>query len=439
MRLGLGLGIGGSTGVGSGTGLFVPQNATMVVDFVNNQAWSNVAGFVNASAFFASVATTNIPVFDATGTITYVANTSIPWTNRGLFAYDSKTNTMFPSNDYANSNWTKAGVSVSSNTVGPDGLVAMVITEDGTNGTHGVGNTFTANSTVYRSFGVYAKAGSRNWLRLYIDDGGGTNFSTAYFDLANGTVNTVASGGTSSLATGYIRALANGYYHCRLSCIPSSADSTSVRGLLRMTVADNTPTYQGNTSGTIILSHSQFETGTSTLISPTVSASNTRSLSYAIVSNTYFTGAFNINQGTFIVEVQPDGPAESAVTKGYFSADDNSTANRIGVFTGTGTTTYGLNPRFNATSNNFSPAAINGVPVNTYLKLGLSYATGTSNVAFTYNGQTPTLATATSVPASITRFTAGFLNSAFTAGGQIRKVTYYPIKLSDAALQTQTT
>lgn len=81
------------------------------------------------------------------------------------------------------------------------------------------GLTTGANQTI----SIYAKAGERDWLLMYVG-GGGSGTATAYFNLATGTLGTVSGGITS--ANCQIIASGNGYYRCSITTSPVSTSLT---------------------------------------------------------------------------------------------------------------------------------------------------------------------------------------------------------------------
>jgi hypothetical protein len=194
----------------------------------------------------------------------------------GLLVEEARTNLLLRSQEFDNAAWTKAGGAISANALtAPDGTTtAETFTEDSATGVHGLtplSNTSVTSGTAYTQT-VYAKAGTRNWLRL------GQNSTVdsltqgfAWFNLSTGAVGTVQSGIVAS-----IDALADGWYRCRITW---TAGATSANGsfVLRAATADNELTYAGNGAGTISVWGAQVEAGSfATSYIPTTSASVTR-------------------------------------------------------------------------------------------------------------------------------------------------------------------
>jgi hypothetical protein len=81
------------------------------------------------------------------------------------------------------------------------------------------GLTAGANQTI----SIYAKAGERDWLLMYVG-GGGSGTATAYFNLATGALGAVSGGITSANCS--IIASGNGYYRCSITTSPTSTTLT---------------------------------------------------------------------------------------------------------------------------------------------------------------------------------------------------------------------
>ena len=178
------------------------------------------------------------------------------------------------------------------------------MTEDGTNAAHGVNQTITAASNVAYTASVYVKPNGRTWVRLFVDDSGGTNLLNAYFNCTGtGTVGTVANGGTGSGAAGSIQALANGWYRCVLTGTPSSANTGSIRFLLRITTADNTSSHAGNSTSGAYFWGAQVEAASNvSSYIPTTTGSQARSVDLISLASTAFSSWFNATEGTFFAQ-----------------------------------------------------------------------------------------------------------------------------------------
>lgn len=152
--------------------------------------------------------------------------------------------------EFDNAAWTKQLTTVTANTAtAPDGTVtADLVTATAGSNCHYV---YQANlGTTSVTFSVYAKAGTANWLGL---GSGYTNGNeTAWFNLATGTLGTVASGGTSTMVDA-----GNGWWRCSIT------RSTWVAGgaLIFISNADAVSVFNAVGTETILLWGGQGEIG----------------------------------------------------------------------------------------------------------------------------------------------------------------------------------
>lgn len=209
--------------------------------------------------------------FSSAGTLTSYA-VDVP-----RFDYDPltvKTNLALRSSEQDNAGvWTAAQVTVSANTVtAPDSaLTGDTLTENSTSLSRGTVQSIAIATNVAQTFSVYAKAGTRSWLRLMLNTG--SDSVICWFNLGGGAVGSTALEGTGSSASGAITDAGNGWYRCALTGIPSSANSGTIGAFIRMATGDAEYSYQGNGNGTLHLWGAQLEVGSSaSAYIPTTSA-----------------------------------------------------------------------------------------------------------------------------------------------------------------------
>ena len=142
-------------------------------------------------------------------------------------AYDGKTtvmaeqNLLLQSQDYTVSPWIKGGATITGNAVvAPDGTTtAGKMVESATTAEHYLTQSFGASALQY-TFSVFAKAGERTWLSMYLST---SAISSTWFDLVNGIVGTVAAGVTASISPA-----GNGWYRCSITKTLSAATFSAV-------------------------------------------------------------------------------------------------------------------------------------------------------------------------------------------------------------------
>lgn len=232
--------------------------------------------------------------------------------------------------------------------------------------------------------------------------------ATAYTLSFYGTGSIVISGGHSATVTG------SGAYPTRktYTFTPSAGSST-------FTV-----------SGTV--QYAQLETGAfATSYIPTTTTSLTRNRDSVFISGTNFSSWYNQDEGTFVFEATAASGLRGGA-QGLFSLNNGTTAN---VMNGARTNTGVL--RINSTG---SPAgdisSVAAIANLSTIKAAFGYEV--NNWGLSLNAATPVIDTA-AVVLPVTRLGIGSLDGLFDADamwdGQIRKIQYYPFRLSNAELQ----
>jgi hypothetical protein len=174
------------------------------------------------------------------------SNTAATRVNADGLIEKYRENFLTESNNFSDSDWLKElGASVTSGQSGYDGNSnAWELTTDGTQYSR-LRQTFSSISGV-KTYSLYAKAGSLNWLALY--PGGGTGY--AFFDLENGTTGNIGSGTISAniepVGTG-------GWYRCEYASNESITD-------VRIYFTESNGVFT-TTAGSIYIQNAQLESG----------------------------------------------------------------------------------------------------------------------------------------------------------------------------------
>ena len=210
-----------------------------------------------------------------------------------LLLEPQRTNELTFSEQLNNAAWTTLdNVSVSANvstTLDPSGYYgADKLVEDTANSQHRIYRSFGgAGST----FSFFAKAAGRNWIAVLSNNG---NFT--YFDIANGTIGTVAATSTATI-TDY----GNGWYRCSVYNTHGSFGA-----LIQLATANNATSYLGDgTSGAFIWG-CQFESSTTYATSyiPTLGAAVTRGADAAV--KTGISSLIGQTEGTIFIDFVHD-------------------------------------------------------------------------------------------------------------------------------------
>jgi hypothetical protein len=237
--------------------------------------------------------------------------------------------------------WSKTRASVTANsTTAPDGTTtADTLVEDTTaTNSHLTFNSTiltVSNATAY-TYSIYAKPAGRTWLFL------APSFSSAsaYFDVQNGALGTVANGTASIVAVG------NGWYRCSLAF---TSTSTSGYVFTQLASANGTVNYTGDGTSGLFLWGAQLEVGSTATAFQDVGTDKVTLFSGVTKLSDAATGivselSINVgsNNGTFVLAAPSSsgtnsyrytskGTVESFAGSGVFaSAPDTS------VLTGTG-------------------------------------------------------------------------------------------------------
>lgn len=159
-------------------------------------------------------------------------------------------NMLIRSQEFDNVAYTKAAATIAANVaVAPDGtLTADKLCEDGTSANHEFFRQITAVVGVRYAISVYAKRDERSMIVMRCDN---LVNSSAWFDLAAGTVGTVLANATATIADA-----GNGWYRCTIFVTATS----TVHGFEAYTaIADASSFYQGTTGQGVFVWGAQIE------------------------------------------------------------------------------------------------------------------------------------------------------------------------------------
>jgi len=336
---------------------------------------------------------------------------------RGLLIEEQRTNLLTYSEQFDNAAWTKTDVTVTANlVVAPDGITtADKIVASATTAFHFVGQspTIPANSTV----SVYMKAAEYTTGSIFLSQAGNNG---AVFNLSNGTVVSVSgTGNTASIAS-----VGNGWYRCSVTNSGDPADT------VRFGPADGAiASFTGDGNSGIYLWGAQVETGAfATSYIPTVAASVTRSADVASVNT--LSPWYNATEGTLFVEAVP--VPQGGANNGVASLTDGTTSNRMSL---QGPSSGNVLYRFVSSGGNFT-SANSTFPTNSGFKAALTYAA--SDQAFAVNGVLGTGITSVATVPTVNQLRIGVAPAVTELCGHLRRVAYYPRRLTNVDLQTLT-
>jgi len=344
---------------------------------------------------------------------------------KGLLIEESRTN-LFPTSEDINS-WTQTNGAVNPTpAASPDGTTnAYKFVEDTSTALHFLRLNVTFSNQAYTST-VFVKAAGRTRFEF----GGFAIGCGRGFDLSNGTTFTNTLG-LSEPTSFSITNMGNGWYRCSITGT-SPGGSSSFRYYLNN---GTSASYTGNGTDGMYFWGGQVEAGAfATSYIPTVATSVTRNADVATMTGTNFSDWYNASEGAFVSEIQQSS-----------TINNGSTFRSIYVLlpaSGSVSSTF----TFVNFANQFQTIYTDSSATQASFAVGLN--TGTiSKVATTYKvnsfaaaaqGNATSTDVSGTVPASITQATLGNVASLSAAGclnGYIRKLFYYPQRLTNAEVQ----
>lgn len=337
----------------------------------------------------------------------------------GLLIEEQRTNLLTYSAQFDNAVWTKVASTVTANaTTAPDGTTtADKIVEDTSANVHGVRQDVATSAVAY-GFSVYAKPDGRNWFYLYNT----TTNAYVYFNISSGVV------GTSLAATGSISPAGNGWYRCT---IITTATAATNAWRIYLATADGVGSYTGDGFSGILVWGAQLEAGAfATSYIPTVASTVTRNADAASMTGTNFSSWYAADQGTMYVE----GYLYQNTTGSLmFTINDGTTSNRIQLNMSSSTS------QFLYLANGVIQAQFVGTLSTLSASNKMAFAYKVNDYAGSVNAGTPGTDTSGVISTAMNQMqigsrtgTAEFINST------IKKIAYYPLRVTNAQLQALT-
>jgi hypothetical protein len=344
----------------------------------------------------------------------------------GLLIEEQRTNLVLRSEEFDNAYWTATRITVTPNAVvAPDGtLSADQIIENTDTNTHNVSRvssiTISAN-TVY-TCSVYAKSNGRNIELRFRSASTIGNYVFGVFDLTNGTATTgVVGDGSSNSVT--ITSVGNGWYRCTLTGKVDSASTTA--NILNFTSSSGSNSYTGDGYSGIFVWGAQLEDGAfPTSYIPTVASQVTRSADAASMTGVNFSSWFRQDRGTVYTEVDA-----KTTTFAAFFGNSPGTSNEFY------TRVASSGPSFAVVTNgvtqaNFGTSALVSKIANAYR---------VNDFASSVNGGAVATDTLGTLPVVSALGIGATFAPAIAINGTIKKLAFYPERLSDAQLVALTT
>jgi hypothetical protein len=216
---------------------------------------------------------------------------------------ESRQNLLTYSEDFSDASWIKVSSSISTNQIAsPDGLItAEKLVEDTANAQHFVLKTRTgSNETV--TFSVFCKAAERTRVFLQLSNSVNATAQVVY-NLSTGTAGSPNSSNAdySNISASMI-AYPNGWYRCILTATKGSVNTNNYPTISTVNNSGSAVYTGDGTSGIYIWGPQVEEGAFPTSYIPTSASTVTRSADTANISGTNFSNFFNSTEGTLFVD-----------------------------------------------------------------------------------------------------------------------------------------
>jgi hypothetical protein len=349
---------------------------------------------------------------------------------RGLLIEEARTN--LSTNSVLASAWGAASNAsyVDAQALAPDGTnTAWLLREDTANAVHfgsmvSITHSYVSGTTYTVS--RFLKASGRTLVSVYLPAGAfASNGRVAVFDLSSGTVVSTETGVTAS-----IQNFGNGWYRCATTATANASIIAHAGG----SALGGGAAYLGNgTSGAFVWGH-QLETASfSTSYIPTTTAAVTRAADVAVMTGANFSNWYNATTGAVFVDY---ATMQQTGFPSIVSASDGTNTNRIQLShvsaARRAVVTAGGASQWDTQGGNLG-STTSGV----FAKYALAYEA--SNYAAAVNGGTPATQLSGSVPTGLSRLSVGADGAGVSyINGHIRRLAYFPRRLTNAELQAIT-
>ena len=336
----------------------------------------------------------------------------------GLLIEEQRTNLFTYSEEFDDAAWTKLGATITANTVvAPDGTLTM---DKLVPATGSASSIYRANAIVgAKTLSCYMKTGGKTVGTL----GWSGNSNGAYFDLSSGLATTFGSGTTASMVS-----VGNGVYLCSISFTYASGNQNHFIG-----VSDSVGFHAvtGDGYSGIYIWGAQLEAGAfPTSYIPTVASQVTRSADSASMTGANFSEWYRADEGTVYTDSITYGG------NGPIAYLTDNTLNNL----------HQINANFGGSYQFTAYVVTNGVNVVNFNSTPLTYGTNfkigygfkTNDFGASVNGASVSTDTSGTLPI-VNRLDIGRrFDGSYVASAVIKKIAYYPARLTNTQLQALT-
>lgn len=376
--------------------------------------------------------TTYIPVLEtAASDVARFDHNPVTNESLGLLIEESRTNLLTYSEQFDNAAWTKTQSSIVPNTVvAPTGLLTGDLHLPNTTAAeHSIAQNFSFVSGTTYTLSIYLKAAGYTQCRIRFQSSafGGTAQSIDV-DLVAGT--TVSSSG-SPIST--INNVGNGWYRVTSTATATTTISATISVF---PIIGGSTTGAGDGYSGLYIWGAQLEAGASaTSYIPTVASQVTRAADAASMTGTNFSSWYNQAEGAFFSSVVLSQAPAVLSGVGIYAASDGTSSNRVFVALGSG-----LNGNINAVVS--TGGTLQAQTINAGLSTAGAYSYANSykvnDFASVANNGVAVTDTSGTVPVVNRLYLGAGATGTLYLNNTIRKIAYYPFRLTNAQLQALT-
>lgn len=394
-------------------------------------AWG--AQLEERSAVTAYTATTTAPItryqpqlMTAAANVARLDHDPITREARGLLIEEARSNLMLYTEDINNATWTKTAASITPNaTVAPDGtLTADAVIENTATGVHRATQNLSVTPNTY-TISAYVKAAGRDVIRVEVSQPGETAVGVHY-DLLN---QVVSLNQDNRGVNPFIQSVGNGWFRVGVTVVQTGTGTSSMYfyGMPRsLLTAGNSWTGDGYSGFFLWGAQIELAGFASSYIPRLDATAASRAADAASMTGTNFSSWFSAGEGTFYSDVASSATSFAVGARAFTATLLNSTAEQVCI------------------DSAVTRVRSNGVD------LGAFYLTTSivqkRTVAYAQGQQAASAAgavvesTTAGIPRGLDTLYVG-ANSLGTGGflnGHLRKLAFYPRRLTNAQLQALT-
>lgn len=343
---------------------------------------------------------------------------------RGLSIWEARTNLLTYSQDFSNAAWTKnapLAVGAANSTIAPDGILSGDTLSTTNAGSFYQDKTAAGTSTLTSSIYFHTSSTCTRTVLCLFWLGSSTQSVRVTLDPSTGAYVSSSESGATNLAYS-INSVGGGWYRVTITGTGTDGANTFARYQVYDSVV---------TPNTLVAWGAQLEAGSSASpYIPTTTAQVTRAADVAVISGANFSNFYNQSKGTFVVEFDSASPTSAGYNRVFEVSDASFNVNCMILLqnNGVGNVYTAVNVSSVAQSILYTTA----LTANVAAKVAFSY--GANDFAQSSNGAVVVTYTIGSVP-TVDRLRIGTDNVGTSQlNGHIKRLTYYPTRLTNAQL-----